>query len=112
MSTSREFPHFRARWFRLLTTYAWLENGRVTHHNGKSLTQALCEAGHHISQSRVSLISAGKLRSPSADLIRALSEVYSVSPLYFFDEKVEAEENARLDARLEQLRSTSRRAGG
>lgn len=81
----------------------------MIHHSGKTLAGALKEHGHQISESHVSLISAGKQAYPSADLIRALALVYDVSPLYFFDEKVEAQENARLDARLESLRATIRR---
>lgn len=105
----RTFPHFRSRWLRLLTTYAWMEDGRVTHHNGKTLAAALTEADHPISQSQVSLISSGKQTYPPADLIRALAQVYGVSPLYFFDEHVEAEENARLDSALASLRSLASR---
>lgn len=106
---SRTFPHFQRRWLRLISTYAWIEGERVTHHNGKTLAAALQAEGHRISESHVSLISAGKQSYPSADLIRAVALVYDVSPLYFFDEKVEAQENARLDARLESLRATIRR---
>lgn len=104
---TRVFPHFRRRWLRLLSTYAWVEDGEVVHHNGTTLTRAIREADHPISRSQVSLISSGQQDYPPADLIRALSQVYGVSPLYFFDDCVEAEENARLDAALAALRSTA-----
>lgn len=111
-STShRDFPHFRRRWLRLLTTYAWIDGGEVLHHSGKSLAKALQEADHPISQSQVSLISSGRQSYPPADLIRALAQVYGVSPMYFFDERVEIEENARLDARLASLRSIVQQGG-
>lgn len=110
-TSNRDFPYFRRRWLRLLTTHAWIEDGEIVHHSGKSLAQALQEADHSISQSQVSLISSGRQSYPPADLIRALAQVYGVSPMYFFDERVEIEENARLDANLASLRSIVQQGG-
>lgn len=110
-NSGRTFPNFRRRWLRLLTTYAWLEGGQVCHHSGKSLAQALQAADHQISESQVSLISSGRQNYPPADLIRALSVVYEVSPMYFFDERVELEENDRLDSNLASLRAVAAQGG-
>ncbi|MDN5795479.1 MAG: hypothetical protein L0H79_06965 [Intrasporangium sp.] len=84
-------PYLAERLNRLIDMYRWVDHdtgATVGFRSNQQLADALTHVSEPTSRAHVSLLRAGHQDNPSARLISALSQVFEVSPAYWFDEEV------------------------
>lgn len=91
--TDTGLPYLAERLNRIIDLYRWLDDSGtyVGFRSNQQLADSLTGSGEPTSRAHVSLLRAGKQTNPSARLVSALSQVFGVTPAYWFDESVAAE---------------------